>query len=319
MDVYFTGDMVHAERNVVSGTEMSGLFDPERYRKNIDTAASYIAERLPNGFVPKVVITLGSGGLGEIGRHIHDPVIIPYGEIPGFFKTTVPGHEGNVIAGTIEGVPVIGYQGRHHYYEEGGQPNQVTALKNVVFPVYVGRALGAELYVATNAAGGLNAGYRPGDLMIISSHLDIHFPNVLLGPQVKFADAPRFQPQHGQYAQGLRTLMKTAAQNVGEAAHMHEGVYAALTGPTYESAADSRMLRISGADAVGMSTVPEIITASNIGMETFGLSLISNVIASDGTNATSHEEVTSALSDPKTMRRVTSVIREFFRLYSGKI
>lgn len=295
------------------------MFDAQEYLTRIDSAASYIKERLPEGFIPKVVLTLGSGGLGDIAGSIDTVASIPYEDIPGFFKTTVPGHKGNLIAGYIEGVPVIGYQGRRHYYEEGGQPNQVVALKNVVFPVYVARALGADVYIATNAAGGLNGDYSPGDLMAITSHVDIHFPNALLGPQVDFMDAQRFQPQHGQYNAAFRNMFHTAAQNTGEDAHVHDGVYAALTGPTFESVADSQLLRGEGVDAVGMSTVPEIITASNIGMETVGISLIANVISPDGTNATSHEEVTAALNDPKTRTRVSGILQEFFRLYAKQL
>jgi len=308
--------MLTAEHTSVRFTEKPQLFDPDVYRYTIDTAAAYIRERLPEDFSPRVVLTLGSGGLGEVAGNIETVATIPYEEIPGFSETTVPGHSGNLVAGYIEGVAVIGYQGRKHYYEEGAQPNQVIALKNVVFPVYVARALGADLYIATNAAGGLNTSHAPGDLMVITSHLDLHFPNVLLGPQVDFADAARFQPQHGQYNAELRTLLHTAAEHVGESDHVHDGVYAALTGPTFESVADCIMLRREGADAVGMSTVPEVITASNIGMETLGVSLISNVIADDGTNATSHEEVMAALSDPATKKRVTRVLTEFFRLFA---
>lgn len=310
--------MLRLEHLNVQYQEKPAVFDPDEYRKRIDTAVETIKERLPQGFVPKAVITLGSGGLGTIGDHIEDQTVIPYEDIPGFFKPTVAGHAGNLIAGYIEGVPVIGYQGRHHYYEEGGQPNQVVSLKNVAFPVYVARALGAELYIATNAAGGLEPSYAPGDLMVITSHIDIYFPNVLLGPQVNFMDAPRFQPQHTQYAKELRELLHRAADTVGEGRRVHDGVYVALTGPTFESNADTQMLRKNGADAVGMSTVPEIITASNIGMETLGVSLISNVIAKDGTNATSHEEVTAALENPATRARATQVFREFFRLYAKK-
>lgn len=310
--------MLNVEAYKVQYHEAPTLFDPKEYRARIDEASSFIKERLPEGFSPKVVLTLGSGGLGSIGDGIEKVATIPYEDIPGFFKPTVVGHAGNLIAGYLEGVPVIGYQGRHHYYEEGGQPNQVVALKNVAFPVYVARALGAELYIATNAAGGLNPSHKPGDLMTITSHIDIYFPNVLLGPQVDFMHADRFQPQHGQYNQNLRQLFHQAAHNVGEVHHVHDGVYVALTGPTFESKADTQMLRKNGADAVGMSTVPEIITASNIGMETLGVSLVSNVIAADGTNATSHEEVTAALEDPATRKRATDIFREFFRLYAGQ-
>jgi purine-nucleoside phosphorylase len=309
--------MTTVERQDHASREQFPLFDPEQYIRRIDEAKTFIKERLPEGFVPKVILTLGSGGLGVIGDEIQKVATIPYEDIPGFHKPTVAGHAGNLIAGYLEGVPVIGYQGRRHYYESGGQPNQVIALKDVVFPVYVARALGADTYIATNAAGGLEQKFRPGDLMVITSHLDIHFPNVLLGPQVPFMNAERFQPQHGQYNAELREMLLHAATHAGEADRVHEGVYAALTGPTFESVADSQALRRSGVAAVGMSTVPEIITASNIGMETLGVSLISNVIAPDGTNATSHEEVTAALQDPATKNRVANLFREFFRMFNG--
>lgn len=291
-------------------------FDPEEYLARVNTARDFIKERLPRGFTPRVALTLGSGGLGEVANIIDKVATIPYEEIPGFKKTTVEGHAGNLVVGYIAGVPMIGFQGRRHYYEEGGQPNQVIALKNVTFPVYVARALGSDLYFATNAAGGLNPKYKPGDLMAIESHTDIHFPNPLLGPQVNFMNAARFQPQNTEYNPKFRELLKRAAANVGESEHLHEGVYVALTGPTFESRADSQMLRKEGADAVGMSTVPEIIVATNLGMETCGFSLITNVIAEDGTNATSHQEVMAALQDPATKGRVTNITQEFFRLFS---
>src|SRR3989338_10380061 len=122
------------------------LFDPAEYLTRVFTARDFIIERLPSGFTPRVALTLGSGGLGEVANIIENAVTIPYEEIPGFKKTTVEGHAGNLVAGYIAGIPMIGFQGRRHYYEEGGQPNQVIALKNITFPVYVACALGAELY-----------------------------------------------------------------------------------------------------------------------------------------------------------------------------
>jgi purine-nucleoside phosphorylase len=290
------------------------LFDPSEYLERIFIARDFLKERLPSGFTPYVALTLGSGGLGEVAGLIERVATIPYRDIPGFKETTVAGHEGNLIAGYIAGIPMIGFQGRKHYYEEGGQPNQVVALKVITFPVYVARALGAEIYIATNAAGGLNPDYKPGDLMVIASHNDVHFPNPLMGPQVDFMNPMRFQPQHNQYNVQLRKLMHQAGANTGQTGHMHEGVYCALTGPTYESRADSMLLRGEGVDAVGMSTIPEVIVASNIGMETCGFSLITNVVESDGTNATSHEEVMAALKNPDTKSRIAAVTQEFFRL-----
>lgn len=288
------------------------LFDPHEYKQHVLEASTYISSKLPRDFHPKVVITLGSGGLGSIADLI-EPVIspIPYDDIPNFPKTTVVGHEGMLYAGYIKDTPIIGLKGRKHFYELGGEPNLVVALKQVVFPVYVMKSLGVSLYVATNAAGGLNTTYNPGDLMVISSHVGLYFPNALLGPQVPLFSSERFQPQHMEYKKELRDTFRLISNKLGYEKHVHEGVYAALTGPTYETSAESQLLRKGGVDAVGMSTVPEIITASNIGMDTFGVSLITNVIASDGTNATSHEEVMNALNDKETKERFTNMFKEF--------
>jgi purine-nucleoside phosphorylase len=244
---------------------------------------------------------------------VTDP--ISYDTIPGFKTTTVQGHEGKLFLGHIEDVPVVGFKGRRHYYEIGDEPNNVVALKEITFPVYVAKALGTSIYFATNASGGLNTSYKICDLMAIESHIDIFFPNPLLGSQVDFMEPMRFQPQNGQYNIKFRQLLKKAAINVNEQDCLKEGVYCVLTGPTFESRADCQALRKLGADAVGMSTVPEIITASNLKMETIGLSLVTNIIAEDGTNATSHEEVMAALENPTTMERVRKIIMEFFRLF----
>lgn len=295
--------------------KMSFDFNPQLYLQKIYQARDFIRKKLPKNFVPEVALTLGSGGLGEAGKLIElvcPP--IPYEKIPGFKKTTVVGHAGNLIAGYIQNqnkkVAVLGFQGRTHYYEEGD-------IKSVVFPVYVSRALGCKLYFATNACGGLETGHKPGDLMIIKSHIDLFMPNPLLGPMIDFPGSTRFPPQSGQYSPKLRNLLKKAAKKIGEEKHIHEGVYCALTGPTYETSADCQFLRQIGVSAVGMSTIPEIIVASSLGMETLGLSLICNVIAPDGTNATSHEEVMSAINDPKTKKRIFKVLREFFKLFSS--
>lgn len=290
-------------------------FNPQKYLATIYKARDYLKKKLERNFVPKVCLTLGSGGLGKIVnlvKGVSKPV--PFNDIPGFLKTTVEGHTGNVIFGYLEKIPVMILQGRKHYYELGDEPNQVITLKTITFPVYVAKALGCSLYIGSNAAGGLNPTYKTGDLMLIKSHVDLFFPNPLIGPQVNFADAPRFQPQNNQYNPKLRQIFIKAASAVGQRQHLHEGVYCALTGPTYESQADSQMLRKLGADCVGMSTVPEIIVASNLGMETLGLSLITNVIAEDGTNATSHKEVMSALSNNKTKERILTVVQKFFYL-----
>lgn len=294
------------------------FLNPKEYVENIHKATTFLRKHFPKDFVPRVALTLGSGGLGSIAEEIQ-PVFspIPYETIPGFLKPTAVGHSGLLHAGYLSGVPLLGFQGRTHYYELGDEPSQVSALKRVVFPVYVVRSLGASVYMATNAAGGLNPQYGLGDLMAITSHIGLFFPNVLAGPQIPFMDPMRFQPQNEEYTEHLRTLLLHAAKDLHEETHVHEGVYCALTGPTYETRSECQMLRTIGADAVGMSTVPEIITATNIGMETVGISLITNVIAQDGTNATSHEEVMATLNNAQTKQRFTTLIKEFFTQYAS--
>ncbi len=300
------------------GNEAKFSFQPDVYRQRIDGAADFIRERLPKGFVPEIVLTLGSGGLGAIAdviKPVADP--IAYEDIPGFRKPTVEGHAGRLLFGLIEGVPMMGLQGRTHFYELGGEPNLVSAMKEVAFNVYVARAVGSRVYLGFNAAGGLNESYRVGDLMVLNSHNGLFYPSPLAGPQVDFENAARFQPQHGEYNPKLRQLMLAAAYEMGEAERVHEGVYAAVPGPQYETASECRMLRMLGVDAVGMSTVPEIVVATNLGMETGGMSLISNVVAADGTNATSHVEVMAALNEESTKKRFLGVTVGFFARYYG--
>ncbi|MBI3620372.1 purine-nucleoside phosphorylase [Candidatus Roizmanbacteria bacterium] len=285
------------------------------YERRITKISAFIKKKLPLGFQPQFALTLGSGGLGDIANSfklVTDP--IPYSQIPRFITTSVEGHKGNFLAGYIAEVPVIGFQGRKHFYELGGQPDLVNSLQEITLPVQVAHQLGARIYFATNAAGALNLRYKPGDIMIISSHFGLFFPNPLQGPVV--FNAKRFIPQNNAYGQRLRLLLHKASSKIKMHQHVHEGVYAAVPGPTYEARAESQALRKLGIDAVGMSTVPEIIVATSLGMETIGLSLITNVIASDGTNATSHEEVMRTLSNPKTRKRINRLLETFFHLYS---
>jgi purine-nucleoside phosphorylase len=236
---------------------------------------------------------------------------IPYTKLPQFIETGVEGHEGQMIFTYVNKIPVVILSGRKHFYELGGEPSLVSALKEVVLPVYVTAALGVSLYIATNAAGGLNSKYNAGDLMIIKSHLDLFFPNVLMGPQIDINKPQRFQSQSEIYNNKYRRKLLSIAKVEGIESFVHSGIYAALTGPTYESSADSQALRTLGVDAVGMSTVPEVITAANLGMETVGISLITNVISVNGTNKTSHEEVQQALDSREVKGRVYSLLSGF--------
>lgn len=290
-------------------------FDVALFEKNIVKTANFLKNQLPKSFIPKITLTLGSGGLGEISQLIENKILeLPYSKIPGFTQTTVVGHEGKLIFGYINQVPVMILKGRTHFYEIGTIPDQVTALKQITFPVYVAHQLGSKIYFATNACGGLNPKYKTGDIMIIKSHVSIFYPNPLLGPNISWAQ--RFPPQNNQYDPKLRNLLLRASKLIGQERNIHEGVFCGLTGPTYESQAESLILRKLSVDTVSMSTIPEIIVATSLGMKTLGLSLVTNVIAKDGTNATSHQEVMSALNDIKTKKRILNLFANFFRLFS---
>lgn len=275
----------------------------DNYIQEVNKAAIFIQKQSPIDFHPQVALTLGSG-LGKLTRTIKPVTVIPYTDIPYFPQTTIPGHEGRLILGFLEKVPVLGYSGRKHYYEVSHLPD---AMDQVVFPVHVAANLGCKIYIATNAAGGLNPDFAVGDLMVIKSHISYFLPNPLLGLHHNFGGNPYFQPQTNIYTPKLRELFQSVDPEI------KEGIYTAVTGRTFESQADSLMLRKLGVDAVGMSTVPEIIIATNRGMETLGVSIITNKIAPDGTNATSHEEVMSILNSQHTEVKLVRIFKTFFR------
>lgn len=274
----------------------------DEYVEQTKKATAYIQKRLPENFKPKIALTLGSG-LGKLAELIAPVATIPYFDIPNFPASTVPGHAGTLIAGHLEGVPMIGFAGRKHFYEVARDPD---ATDIITFFVHVAANLGCTIYAATNAAGGLDPAYTIGDLMAIRSHISFFQPNPLMGPHHNFGTNWLFQPTNTAYTQQLRTIFTAIDPSI------KEGVYVAVTGRTYESQAECLMLRAMGAHAVGMSTVPEIIVAHNRGMQTLGVSLISNVIARDGTNATNHEEVMTVLNSKKMEDKLTRIFKTFF-------
>ncbi len=282
-------------------------FSPEGYVAMVTEAAAFLKEKAAD-IEPIFCLTLGSG-LAALGKLIDVACRIPYGEIPHFPTPTVSGHAGELIIGYLCGVPVIGLSGRKHYYEVATLPQ---AMRIVTFPVQVMASLGVKIYFSTNAAGGLDPSFKPGDLMVVTDHVDLYLPDPLLGPHLDFGGNWRFQPQHSAYSTELISMFQDAAQQTGERSNVHEGIYTARTGPTYETAAVCRVLRSQGARAVGMSVIPEVIVATNRGMETIAVSIITNVVALDGTNATSHEEVMAALQDLRTARRLEAVFSRFF-------
>jgi purine-nucleoside phosphorylase len=219
--------------------------------------------------------------MGDFAAQVQNPVVIPYAEIPGFPHSTVQGHAGQWVCGTLEGHKVMLMQGRFHYYE--GHSIQTLAL-----PVRTMRLLGVETLVVTNAAGAVNPAYKPGDLMILTDHLHLLFQNPLMGHNdSRFG--PRFPDTSRAYAPELIALAHREAQAAGLTAHA--GVYLMNTGPSYETPAEVQMARRLGADAVGMSTVPEVITATHAGMRVLGISYIANMAAGLSQHPLSHQEV----------------------------
>jgi purine-nucleoside phosphorylase len=267
----------------------------EEMLKKINEAAEFIDERLT--VQPEIGLILGSG-LGVLADEIEDAVKIPYETIPHFPVSTVEGHAGQLVIGKLEGKSVITMQGRFHLYE--GYP-----LTAVTFPIRVMKALGVRRMIVTNAAGGVNESFEPGDLMLIKDHLNLTGRNPLIGPNHPELGV-RFPDMSEAYAASLRELAQTVAKEQG--LHLREGVYAGLLGPSYETPAEIRMLRKLGADAVGMSTVPEVIVARHAGIEVLGISCISNMAAGILPQPLSHEEV---------METAERVKESFIRLVKG--
>lgn len=230
--------------------------------QRFDEAADYIRQRLPQ--VPQVAIVLGSG-LGKLADRLADPTIIPYAEIPHFKTSTATGHKGNLIVGRLGERWVLAMQGRFHFYEG-------YTMEEVTFPMRVMARLGVKTVFVSNAAGGMNPEFRVGDLMIITDHINF-MPNPLIGKNLDEM-GPRFPDMTTVYSTRLRQLAHQAAAKLGVS--LREGVYVAETGPTYETRAEYAMYRMLGGDAVGMSTVPEVIVARHCGMEIFGMSVITN-------------------------------------------
>jgi purine-nucleoside phosphorylase len=235
---------------------------------------------------PRIGIVLGSG-LGAVANAISDPVVVPYAEIPHFPQSTVEGHSGRIVAGLLANIPVLVMQGRVHYYE-GYSPREVT------FPMRVLGAHGLQAVILTNAAGGIQEGYRVGQLVALSDHINFMGWNPLVGlNEPRFAVRPgaglRFPDMTEAYSKPLRALAQKAAKE--EEFELVEGVYLAVSGPSYETPAEIRAFRSMGATLVGMSTVPETIVARHMGIEVLGISFVTNLAAGMGTTPLSQQEV----------------------------
>jgi purine-nucleoside phosphorylase len=228
----------------------------------------------------RVAIVLGSG-LGGFAEEFKEPVSLPYNEIPGFVSSTAQGHVGRLVIGKVEGVPVLAMQGRVHYYEG-------YSLEEVTFPIRTFKLLGVDTLILTNAAGGIDVQLSQGALMVISDHLNFMGVNPLRGPNDE-RFGPRFPDMSEVYSRELQELVIEESRALGIT--IRRGIYAALAGPCYETPAEIHMLRSFGADAVGMSTVPEAIVARQMGMKILGISCITNMAAGISENPINHEEV----------------------------
>lgn len=269
------------------------------YKKLKDCVESV---RRKTDFVPRVSIVLGSG-LGDYAEQIRVVAEVPYGAIPNFPVSTVPGHEGKFIFGYVDEVPVVCMKGRVHYYEGYD-------ISDVVLPIRLMRLLGAEILFLTNAAGGVNTSFHAGDLMLIRDHISVFAPNPLIGANIEELGT-RFPDMSAVYDGELQTKIKKAAGENG--IFLQEGVYAQLTGPSFESPAEIRLLRTLGCDAVGMSTVVEAIAANHCGMKICGISCICNLAAGMSSKPLNHEEVQEAAdaAAPRFKRLVTEAVRRF--------
>jgi purine-nucleoside phosphorylase len=254
---------------------------------------------------PRVALILGSG-LGDLADEIEQPVVVPYAEIPHFPVSTVVGHAGQLVVGLLQDVPVVAMRGRVHYYEG-------YSLRDVTFPVRVMRRLGADTLLVTNAAGGLNESFRTGDMMLLSDHLNLMGmagQSPLIGPDEPDVGV-RFLDMLGAYDAELRELAHRVAQRHG--IPLQEGVYAMVGGPTFETMAEIRFLQRAGADAVGMSTIPEVIVARHERMRVLGLSAITDMAVGPGaTSEISHTEVLAVADEikPRLIALVRGILAE---------
>lgn len=252
-------------------------------------------------FVPRVALVLGSG-LGDFASEIDVICELPYDEIGGFPISTVPGHAGKFIFGYVGKTPVVCMKGRVHYYEGYD-------ISDVVLPIRLMKLLGAEIFFVTNAAGGVNTSFHAGDLMLIKDHIALFAPNPLIGAN-EDALGVRFPDMSHVYDADLQDMIRKIAKENG--IYIQEGVYTYLTGPSYESPADIKALKFLGADAVGMSTVPEAIAANHMGMKICGISCISNLAAGMSDVPLCHEEVQQAADEaaPKFKKLVSEAIKQ---------
>ncbi|MCK6257584.1 purine-nucleoside phosphorylase [Fictibacillus sp. KIGAM418] len=265
----------------------------------MNEAANMIQSKI-EGMHPEIGLILGSG-LGELADEIENAVQIDYSDIPHFPVSTVEGHAGKLVIGTLNGKTVLAMQGRFHFYEG-------YSMQDVTFPVRVMKGLGVKLLIVTNACGGMNPEFSAGDLMIIDDHLNMTGANPLIGPN----DAelgPRFPDMSTAYTPELVQFTKDTAANLG--IKVQQGVYAGITGPTYMTKAELRMLRTVGGDAIGMSTVPEVIVASHMSLKVIGISCITDMAIADELEPLTHEQVVAVAN--RTKPKFINLVKELVK------
>ena len=268
------------------------------YMNKMNETVNYIKEKVAN--IPKIAIILGSG-LGSLADDITDKTIIQYKDIPSFPISTVPGHKGELIFGKLKNTPVIAMNGRFHYYEG-------YSLFETTYPIRIFKLLGVETLILTNAAGGINENFNKGDLMIINDQLSFFAESALRGPNMnEFGE--RFIDMSTTYDKEYITILKEIMTNI--CGYYREGVYAYMKGPSYETPAEIRALRTLGADAVGMSTVPEAVIAHHSGIKCAGITCITNMAAGIKNEVLSHDDVKETAQ--KAEQNFKKVVTEFIQ------
>ena len=269
----------------------------EAFRERRDQALEYIQQH--TDMRPNYLIILGTG-LGQLADEIDTEQTISYADIPHFPVSTVESHAGQLLFGTLGGKEVVAMQGRFHYYEG-------YSMQQIAFPIRVLKALSAQTLFVSNACGGLNTNFQRGDIMLINDHINMLGDNPLIGPNDDEL-GPRFPDMSQPYTESLMELAETVALDQG--IKMHAGVYLALSGPTLETKAEYRYLRLIGADVVGMSTVPEVITAVHMDMDVMGVSVITDECFPDALEAVSIEDVLAAaeIAQPKMTKVMIGVL-----------
>lgn len=268
------------------------------YLKMINEARDFLIGKI--GSTPEIAIILGSG-LGSLADHIENSIAIKYSDIPHFPESTVAGHAGEFIIGDLQGKRVMAMNGRFHFYEG-------YAMSQVTFPVRVIRALGIENIIVTNACGGMNPTFEAGDLMFITDHINMLGTNPLIGKNFEEL-GPRFPDMSQPYNREFIELAQRAADTLG--IRVQRGVYTAVSGPTYETPAELKMLRILGADAVGMSTIPEVVVANHGGMKVLGISCITDMAIPDNLEPLDHARVMETAN--KARDKFVSLVKEIIR------